>query len=444
MKLWAKDIPLDQIIESYTVGADRHWDARLAPYDVLGSMAQARMLCKIGLLSVEERDALLEALRALYLQTQQSAWVIGPEFEDIHSQIEHILTQKLGDAGKKIHTGRSRNDQVLLDVRLYLRDEIETIAGLIETLFRALTAQAARYRDVLMPGYTHLQAAMVSSFGLWFGAYAESLIDDLRLWRAVYDTVNHNPLGSAAGYGASLPLDRRMTTELLGFEDLSYNVVHAQMGRGKTELQTAFALASTGHTLGKLAMDVTLYNSQNFGFLKLPDALTTGSSIMPHKKNPDVFELTRAKANRLLALPGEIGAMTGNLPSGYHRDFQLLKEVLFPGLDLAKNILTVLNYAIEKMEVVDNLLDDPKYKYLYSVENVNRLVTEGVPFREAYRRLAQDIADGTYVPQTDLRHTHEGSIHNLCLEDVQRKFDRVMGQFPFEQVRKTLKQLAEP
>lgn len=432
MKLWQKDYALDQQIEAFTVGQDRELDAWLAPYDLLGSLAHVQMLAKIGLIETDELLKLQAALRRLYQTAITQGMAVEPGMEDIHSQIEYLLTQELGDIGKKIHAGRSRNDQVLVDLRLYFRDEIKAVAESMQALFKTLLALAEQHKALLLPGYTHYQAAMPSSFGLWFSAYAESLVDDLRLWQSIYHTINHNPLGSAAGYGASFPLDRRMTTELLGFEDLSYNVVHAQMGRGKSEQQLSYGIASTAATLGKLAADVVLYVSQNFAFLSFPDELTTGSSIMPHKKNPDVFELLRARCNSLQALPVQISQLTAGLPSGYHRDFQLLKEAIFPALQQLKSCLSILNYALPQAKPAEALLKDERYRYLFSVEAVNRLVLQGQPFREAYRIVGEQIAAGTFEPPSAIEHTHEGSIGQLCLPDIERKWAGVYQGFGFE------------
>jgi argininosuccinate lyase len=434
MKLWDKGTITDKRIEEFTVGQDRELDLELAYWDVMGSLAHTRMLEKIGLLTAEERVKVQEGLKQVLDEIEEGSFEIEEGIEDVHSQVELLLTRRLGEVGKKIHSGRSRNDQVLLDLRLFFRAELMTLVRRIEALFQELMTQAEKHKDELMPGYTHLQVGMVSSFGLWFGAYAESLVDDLRQLKATYAIVNQNPLGSAAGYGSSFPLDRKMTTELLGFSDLAYNVVHAQLGRGKSELSLAFSLASLGSTLSKLAMDCCLYNSQNFGFLKLPDELTTGSSIMPHKKNPDVFELLRGRFNQLLSLPAQISQLTGNLPSGYHRDFQLLKEILFPALKQAADCLDMMTYAVHRMEVNTDLLDDPKYDYLYSVEEVNKLVLQGVPFRDAYKRVGTQIEAGTFNPDRNIEHAHEGSIGNLCLDEVQSKMKTVLKEFPFEKV----------
>jgi len=443
MKLWDKGTITDKRIEDFTVGQDRELDLDLAYWDVLGSLAHTRMLAKIGLLSAGELDAVQKGLKQILEEIDRGSFEIEAGIEDVHSQVELLLTRRLGDVGKKIHSGRSRNDQVLVDLRLFFRAELTLLVGKVDALFQELMTQAEKYKDELMPGYTHLQVGMVSSFGLWFGAYAESLVDDLRQVRATYDIVNQNPLGSAAGYGSSFPLDRQMTTDLLGFADLAYNVVHAQMGRGKSELSLAFSLASLGSTLSKLAMDVCLYNSQNFGFLKLPDELTTGSSIMPHKKNPDVFELLRGRFNQLLSLPAQVSQLTGNLPSGYHRDFQLLKEILFPALKMVAYSLDMMIYAIHRMEVKTDLLEDPKYDSLYSVEEVNKLVLQGVPFRDAYKKVGEQIEAGIFQPERKIAHLHAGSAGNLSLQEIRRKMDQVKEGFPFEEVSRAESALAK-
>ncbi|MBO6585105.1 MAG: argininosuccinate lyase [Gracilimonas sp.] len=425
-KLWEKGIQTDAFIEKFTVGKDRDLDLELARYDVQGTLAHIAMLESVGLLEKNELEILTKELnRILNEVIEAGRFEIEDGVEDVHSQIELMLTRKLGDIGKKVHAGRSRNDQVLVDIRLYLRDQIKEIAGLSGTLFHTLIKQSEATKEVLLPGYTHTQAAMPSSFGMWFGAYAESLVDDLALLESVYHIINRNPLGSAAGYGSSFPLDRTMTADLLGFEGLNVNSVYAQMGRGKTEQTLSFAMAGLAGTLNKLAADVCLYNSQNFQFLKLPDQLTTGSSIMPHKKNPDVFELIRAKTNALKALPNQIMMATTNLTSGYHRDFQILKEQLFPAIEELKNCLFITEYAAAQMEVNHNILDDPKYKLIFSVEAVNELVKEGVPFRDAYQKVAQQIEDGSFAPPTELNHTHEGSIGNLGNYLLKERYNRL-------------------
>lgn len=427
-KLWEKNTEVNQEIEKFTVGRDRELDLYLAPYDVLGSMAHITMLQSIGLLTREELDILLQELRHIYSDIESGGFVIEEGVEDVHSQVELLLTRKLGDMGKKIHSGRSRNDQVLVDLKLFTRAQLMEIAEEVHVLFEELQAQSERYSHVLMPGYTHLQVAMPSSFGLWFGAYAESLTDDLLMLQAAYKTANRNPLGSAAGYGSSFPLDRTMTTELLGFDSMNYNVVYAQMGRGKMERNVAFALAGIAGTLSKLAFDACLFNSQNFGFVKLPDECTTGSSIMPHKKNPDVFELIRGRCNRLQAVPNEMALLLTNLPLGYHRDMQLLKEILFPATEELRRTLATADFMLAGLRVNERILDDPKYDYLFTVEDVNRLVLEGMPFREAYRTVGMQVQRGEYRPQRTVRHTHEGSIGNLCTAEIRAKMEGVMHE----------------
>lgn len=431
-KLWEKDFNVDRDVEKYTVGLDREMDLYLAPYDVLGSMAHITMLRSIGLLAQDELDALLDELKRIYAKAERGELVIEDGVEDIHSQVELELTKKLGDTGKKIHSGRSRNDQVLLDLKLFMRSAIERLTVGVSRLFDALIAQSDRYKDVIIPGYTHLQVAMPSSFGLWFGAYAESLADDLTVLKAAYDVANRNPLGSAAGYGSSFPLDRSMTTRLLGFESMNYNVVYAQMGRGKTERVVAQAMAGIAATVSKLAYDACLFNSQNFGFIRLPKEYTTGSSIMPHKKNPDVFELTRAKCNKLQALPYEITLITNNLPSGYFRDLQLIKENFLPAFDAMESVLAMVATMVERMEVNRDVAADPRYRFMYSVEEVNRLVKEGMPFRDAYKKVGMEIERGEFVPVTELNHTHEGSIGNLCNDEIRQLYAGILKSFNFE------------
>ena len=438
MKLWQKEYTLNEQIEAFTVGQDRDLDLYLAKYDIQGSLAHTQMLSKIGLIPEEEYEQLAKALKAMYQEVEKGNFEIEAGIEDVHSQVEMLLTQQLGDIGKKIHSGRSRNDQVLVDLRLYFRAEIREIALLIQSLFSELNILSERHKNTLLPGYTHLQVAMVSSFGLWFGAYAESLVDDLQLLLAAHKIINQNPLGSAAGYGTSFPLDRTLTTQLLGFDDLNYNVVHAQMGRGKTELILSFALAGLGNTLGKLAMDVCLYTNQNFAFINLPNELTTGSSIMPHKKNPDVFELIRGRCNQLQALPQQIGMLTTNLPSGYHRDFQLLKEALFPAIQQIKEVLHIATFGLKNIKVKTKILNDPKYQYLYSVEEVNREVLNGLPFRDAYQKVGKDIEAGNFNPDKSIRHTHEGSIGNLCTEQIREKWNRVWKEFGFVRIEEVV------
>ncbi len=430
-KLWEKTAKLDAGVESYTVGLDREMDLYLAPFDVLGSMAHIRMLNSIGLLADDELAQLTAALRDIYREATAGNFVIEEGIEDVHSQVELMLTRRLGDIGKKIHSGRSRNDQVLVDLKLFIRSAIEEVTEAVGRLFDTLLTASQQYKDVIIPGYTHLQVAMPSSVGLWLGAYAESLVDDLSVLRAAYEITNRNPLGSAAGYGSSFPLNRSMTTDLLGFESMDYNVVYAQMGRGKTERIVAQAIASIAATVGKLAYDACLYNSQNFGFIKLPDEFTTGSSIMPHKKNPDVFELTRAKCNKLQALPVEITMITNNLPSGYFRDLQLVKESFLPSFDTIISILDMVSRMIAGMKVNDGVSRDQRYAYMYSVEEVNRLVVDGVPFRDAYKRVGLEIERGEFTPDYNINHTHEGSIGNLCNDRIRARFDNVLAQFNF-------------
>ena len=428
-KLWDKGFEPDAHIEAYTVGNDRELDLRLARYDVEGSLAHITMLESIGLLTRDELERLTAGLKEIAAEIEAGRFEIEPDTEDVHSQVELLLTRRLGDVGKKIHSGRSRNDQVLVDLKLFLRDELRQTAAAVRTLFDRLQEFSERYRDVLMPGYTHLQVAMPSSFGLWFGAYAETLVDDLRLVAAAYHIANQNPLGSAAGYGSSFPLDRTMTTRLLGFETLHYNVVAAQMSRGKCERAAANAIAAVAATVGRLAMDVCLFMSQNFGFVSLPDELTTGSSIMPHKKNPDVFEVMRGRCNRLQSVPNEIALLTTNLPSGYHRDLQLLKDILFPATSEIRRTLAMCTFMVGNLRVNTHILEDARYDYLFTVEEVNRLVLEGVPFRAAYRRVGMEVQRGEYRPVKEVHHTHEGSIGRLCTEEIRRKMESVMKEF---------------
>lgn len=428
-KLWDKGFEPDTMIEEYTVGQDRELDLRLARYDVEGSLAHIAMLEKIGLLTADELRRLTDGLHEIAAEIEAGRFEIEPDTEDVHSEVELLLTRRLGDVGKKIHSGRSRNDQVLVDLKLFLRDELQGIARDVRTLFDRLQEQSERYRKVLMPGYTHLQIAMPSSFGLWFGAYAETLVDDMRMLAAAWHIANQNPLGSAAGYGSSFPLDRTMTTHLLGFETLHYNVVAAQMSRGKSERAAAAAIAAVAATVGRMAMDLCLFMSQNFGFVSLPDELTTGSSIMPHKKNPDVFEIMRGRCNRLQALPNEIALLTTNLPVGYHRDLQLLKDILFPATAEIRRTLRMADFMLARLKVNDRILDERKYDYLFTVEDVNRLVLQGVPFREAYRRVGMAVQQGEYRPTREVHHTHEGSIGNLCTAEIRRKMETVMREF---------------
>lgn len=429
MILWNKGFEPDKKIEEFTVGNDRELDLRLAKYDVEGSMAHIRMLETIGLLTREELDKLLEALQEIYVSAENGTFVIEDDVEDVHSQVETLLTRKLGNIGKKIHSGRSRNDQVLVDLKLFMRDELRAIANSVQQLFDRLQLLSEQHKDTLMPGYTHLQIAMPSSFGLWFGAYAEALIDDVQLLGAAYRIADQNPLGSAAGYGSSFPLNRRMTTELLGFETMHYNVVAAQMSRGKTERAAAYAIAAIASTLGRFAMDVCLFMSQNFGFVSFPDEFTTGSSIMPHKKNPDVFEIMRGKCNRLQAVPNEISLLTTNLPIGYHRDLQLLKDIIFPATTEIRSCLEMCDFMLQHIRVNEHILDDRKYDYLFTVEDVNRLTLAGTPFREAYRQIGMQVQNGTYRPTREVHHTHEGSIGNLCNAEIAEKMKRAMAQF---------------
>ena len=428
-KLWDKGFEPDRMIEEYTVGDDRALDLRLAKYDVEGSLAHIAMLEKIGLLTSQELAELTAGLHEIAAEIEAGRFAIEPGTEDVHSQVELMLTRRLGDAGKKIHSGRSRNDQVLVDLKLFIRDELRQCADGVKALFGRLQSLSEQYGDVLMPGYTHLQIAMPSSFGLWFGAYAETLVDDMRLIAAAWHIANQNPLGSAAGYGSSFPLDRTMTTRLLGFETLHYNVVAAQMSRGKTERAAANALAAVAATLGRFAMDVCLFNSQNFGFVSFPDSLTTGSSIMPHKKNPDVFEIMRGRCNRLQAVPNEIALLTTNLPLGYHRDMQLLKDILFPAFGELRRALEMCDFMLRHIRINRGILDDKKYDYLFTVEDVNRLTLAGVPFREAYRRVGEQVQRGEYRPVKTVHHTHEGSIGNLCTAEIRRKMERVLEEF---------------
>ena len=434
MKLWEKNFEINKEIERFTVGRDRELDLYLAKYDVMGSMAHITMLESIGLLTPDELRMLLAALKDIYVQAERGEFIIEEGIEDVHSQVELMLTRRLGDVGKKIHSGRSRNDQVLLDLKLFTRDRLKGIVRLVEQLFHTLQTQSETYKDVLMPGYTHLQIAMPSSFGLWFGAYAESLVDDMMFLHAAFRQCNRNPLGSAAGYGSSFPLDRTMTTRLLGFESLNYNVVYAQMGRGKMERNVAFVLASVAGTLAKLAYDACLFNSQNFGFVKLPNECTTGSSIMPHKKNPDVFELIRAKSNKLQALPQQIMMIMNNLPSGYFRDLQIIKEVFLPAFDELADCLQMADYIVERMEVNRHILDDEKYTPIFSVEKVNRLAASGVPFRDAYKQVGLEIEAGRFATDKQVHHTHEGSIGNLCTEEIALQMQSVVDQFHFEKI----------
>ncbi len=452
MKLWQKNKPTDPVaneayalkkVEKFTVGRDREMDLLLAEADILGSLAHTRMLETIDLLTQDELTAIQKELKNILGEIRRGNFAIAPDTEDVHSQIENQLTEKLGDVGKKIHSGRSRNDQVLVDLRIFIRREIIAIVRATKQLFDRLQALSEQHKDTLMPGYTHLQVAMPSSFGLWFGAYAESLVDDLQLVMAAWRITNRNPLGSAAGYGSSFPLDREMTTRLLGFDSTDYNVVYAQMGRGKTERIVAQAISSLAATIGRFAMDNTMFLSQNFGFISYPDHLTTGSSIMPHKKNPDVWEITRGRCNILQALPGTIAMLTTNLPLGYNRDLQLLKEVLFPALQDIEDVLTMADYMLAHVSVNTNILDDPKYAYLFSVESVNALVLQGVPFRDAYRQVGVQIEAGEFKPAYQVHHTHLGSIGNLATKQISTLMDNILSQFEFDKVEKAEKQLSD-
>ncbi len=440
-KLWEKSVQVNEEIDRFTVGRDREMDLYLAKHDVLGSMAHITMLESIGLLTADELKVLLEELKRIYATAEKGEFVIEDGVEDVHSQVELMLTRKLGDVGKKIHSGRSRNDQVLVDLKLFTREQIQKVAEAVEDLFRVLIAQSDKYKDVLMPGYTHLQIAMPSSFGLWFGAYAESLVDDMLFLQAAYKMCNRNPLGSAAGYGSSFPLDREMTTRLLGFDSMNYNVVYAQMGRGKMERNVAFALASIAGTVSKMAFDACMFSCQNFGFVKLPDECTTGSSIMPHKKNPDVFELTRAKCNKIQSLPQQVMMIMNNLPSGYFRDLQIIKEVFLPAFGELLDCLRMSAYIMERIKVNEHILDDDKYLYMFSVEEVNRLASEGMPFRDAYKKVGLDIEAGKFTHSKEVHHTHAGSIGNLCNDKISALMDQVWKGFHFEAVAQAEKSL---
>lgn len=435
MKLWQKNTDANQAVDRFTVGHDREMDLFLAEADVLGSLAHTRMLNSIGLLGDEDLQAVQRELKKIHADIVAGRFTIDEGIEDVHSQVEFLLTERIGDAGKKIHSGRSRNDQVLVDLRIFLRRQIKEIVEDVESLFRLLQSLSDRYNEVLMPGYTHLQIAMPSSFGLWLGAYAESLVDDTEMLHAAYRICNKNPLGSAAGYGSSFPLNRTMTTELLGFDTLSYNVVYAQMGRGKTERIMAQAMSSVAATLARLAMDNTMFLNQNFNFISYPAELTTGSSIMPHKKNPDVFELTRAKCNKIQALPQQIILIMNNLPCGYFRDLQIIKEVFLPAFEELKDCLRMTAYIINKIQVNEHILDDPKYDNMFSVEEVNRLATGGMPFRDAYKKVGLDIEAGNFTPDKRVHHTHEGSIGNLCNDKIHELMEQVWSGFNFARTR---------
>lgn len=440
-KLWDKGFEINAEIERYTVGRDRELDLYLAQDDVVGSMAHITMLESIGLLEKEELGALLAELKKIHAQAVKGDFIIEDGCEDVHSQVELMLTKTLGEMGKKIHSGRSRNDQVLVDLRLFTRRQLRLIVEDVLSLFQALQAQSERYKHVLMPGYTHLQIAMPSSFGLWFGAYAESLVDDMMMLQAAYRQTNRNPLGSAAGYGSSFPLNRSMTTSLLGFDSMDYNVVYAQMGRGKTERNVAFAMASVASTISKMAFDACLFNSQNFAFVHLPKECTTGSSIMPHKKNPDVFELTRAKCNKLQTLPQQIMMIMNNLPSGYFRDLQIIKEVFLPAFQELRDCLQMSAYIVREMTVNEDILSDPRYDLIFSVEEVNRLATEGMPFRDAYKTVGLNIEAGQFTPNKNIQHTHEGSIGNLCNQEIAQLMDTIVEDFHFERIDQAINAL---
>ena len=440
-KLWEKNFEVNKEIERFTVGRDRELDLYLAKYDVLGSMAHITMLQSIGLLEEQELALLLTELRNIYQQAANGTFVIEEGVEDVHSQVELMLTRRLGDMGKKIHSGRSRNDQVLVDLKLFTRHELMEVVEHVKALFDELLRKSEQYKDVFMPGYTHLQIAMPSSFGLWFGAYAESLADDMLFLQAAYKMTNRNPLGSAAGYGSSFPLNRSMTTRLLGFDTMNYNVVYAQMGRGKMERNVAFALATVAGTVAKLAFDACLFNSQNFQFIKLPKECTTGSSIMPHKKNPDVFELIRAKCNKLQSLPQQIMLIVNNLPTGYFRDLQIIKEVFLPAFHEMKDCLQMAAYIINKMAVNEHILDNAMYDPIFSVEEVNRLAAAGMPFRDAYKQVGLEIEAGTFKADHHIHHTHEGSIGNLCNDQIATLMQQTLDDFHFERIKEAEEQL---
>ncbi|MGF7233168.1 argininosuccinate lyase [Arachidicoccus sp.] len=441
MKLWQKNITSLKEVETFTVGRDREFDVMLASFDVLGNIAHAEMLATIDLLTNEEKDLLIAELKNIYATTKNGTFKIQDDVEDVHSQVEFLLTDKLGDTGKKIHSARSRNDQVLVDVKLYLRSEIEKTVIAVHELFDLLIEKSEQFKEILLPGYTHLQIAMPSSFGLWLGAYAESLVDDLTVLKSAYEVVNKNPLGSAAGYGSSFPINRTLTTQLLGFADLNYNVVYAQMGRGKAERITAMGLANIAESLAKLSMDACLYLSQNFSFISFPPQLTTGSSIMPHKKNPDVFELIRGYCNRLKALPNEILMMTTNLPSGYHRELQLLKEHLFPAFTTLRNCIEMAGLMLNNMQVKEDIVEDEKYKYIFSVEEVNKLVLQGVPFRDAYKQVGLAIEAGQFNYSTKVHHTHEGSLGNLCNDKIVANMQKTLNSFDFKTYHHAIEKL---
>ncbi len=441
MKLWEKNKASLKEVERFTVGKDREMDMHLAALDILGSLAHIKMLASVGLLSEKELPLLESELKNIYEQISNGKFSLDEGAEDIHSQVEFLLTKKLGDAGKKIHAARSRNDQVLVDIKLYLRNELEELVKTSRSFFELLQLQSEKYKDHLLPGYTHLQLAMPSSFGIWFGSYAESMVDDMVTIKAAYNVVNKNPLGSAAGYGSSFPINRTMTTKLLGFSGLNYNVAYAQMGRGKAERIVAQSLANLADTLARLSMDACLYLNQNFGFISFPDELTTGSSIMPHKKNPDVFELIRSHCNRIKSLPNEIMMMTTNLPSGYHRDLQLLKEHLFPAFKILRDCMEMAGLMLSSVEIKKDILSDEKYKYLYSVEEVNKLVNSGMPFRDAYKKVGMDIESGNFTYDPNIHHSHEGSMGNLCTAEIKKQWQSVIDSFPFAEVNSALKKL---
>ncbi len=441
MKLWEKGTTVNEAIEKFTVGKDRELDIYLAPYDILGSMAHVTMLQSVGLIEKEELPVLLSSLKKLYHRAAGGDFKIDDHVEDVHSQVEFLLTQELGDLGKKVHSGRSRNDQVLLDLKLFTRDGIRQIVSVAGDLIDTLLSKSEQHKEVLLPGYTHLQVAMPSSFGLWFGAYAESLSDDLELLLSAFRITNQNPLGSAAGYGSSFPLDRQLTTDLLGFSNMNYNVVYAQMGRGKVEKIVSFALANLAATLSKLAYDVCLFTSQNFNFVSLPPEFTTGSSIMPHKKNPDVFELIRGKCNKIQGVPQQIALTINNLPSGYFRDLQTVKEIFLPLFAELHDCFSIAGLALDKLQVNEHILNDPKYDYLFSVEEVNKKVLQGIPFREAYRQVGEQIESGEFQPEKNVSHTHAGSIGNLCLDKIAEKKQKIMDAFQFETIEKAVDSL---
>lgn len=441
MKLWQKDKAASEMVDQFTVGRDLQFDIDLAPFDVLGSLAHTEMLASIGLMTTEDKEKVHAELKAIYQSMEDGTFAMRADVEDIHSQIELMLTERLGDVGKMIHSGRSRNDQVLVDLKLFMRSELIQMIVKVEEVFYALVELSKKYRSVLIPGYTHMQVAMPSSFGLWFGAYAESLADDMHFVKAAYEVVNKNPLGSGAGFGSSFPLDRQMTTALLGFESMNYNVVYAMMGRGKAERSMAFAMSALAATIGKMAMDVCLYMGQDFGFLTFPDELTTGSSIMPHKKNPDVFELIRGKCNRIQALPNDIAMMTVNLPMGYHREMQLIKELLFPAIQDLKDCFDMLTFMLPQMVVNEKIIDQAKYDYLFTVEEVNKLVLQGVPFRDAYKQVGLAVEEGRFEPGRKVEHTHDGSLGNLKLDEISSAFDKQLKSFNLVDVEQALSRL---